>query len=1045
MKIQVQFSCFLLWFLVFLVPKESRSQLTVVQGSAIGLTPLEFVQNYLVGSGVTISNATYNGSSEPLNSTNRLPLKARDQIGSFSNAGMAQTQLGISGGVVLSSGYAEKTKAGSNPSDDMWGNSQPAESDPDLVILAGNTIHDKSVLEFDFIPQTDAVTFRYVFGSIEFDAFCGSINDAFGLFLSGPGISGGLGFVNNAVNIALLPTSINYVTIFNICAADQGNLGSGLYSWWNVKKDFYSFNRLTYVFTATYTVVCNQTYHMKFAIGDAQDGVLDSGVFLEQNSFSSNTFAPATNFSNPSTGTLLVPGCSTTDLSYTIPQAKTSDLVIDLAIHGSGTATQADILPNPFPAQVIIPAGQTQSPVITIQALPAGIPGPDKILVIKASVTTCAGTNSAMNDFTIKYNDILSAAVPPVTSCSGSSSTLTAIVAGGQQAVPSNTYNYLWSNALTTSSITLSPGPGHHPYSVTVTDACNQTMVANSWIDVGTVPGAAGPITGPVATCTPASGLVYSVPPLSGADDYVWTLPPGATITAGNNSNSITVDFSVAASSGNISVKGHNIYCGDGPPVSVPLTINPSPVPAGTISGLNTVCQGSAPVIYSVTPVTYATGYDWSVPAGVTIVSGAGTNQVSCIFTPSAVSGNISVRGVNPDCGYGIPSVMAVTVNPLPGNAGPIVSVSGSVVCQGQSGVTYSIGAVSSATEYIWTYTGTGAAFTNNGNILVIDFSAAATSGNLRVTGRNSCGDGLQSPSFAILVNPKPVVSFNACNAVITTKNGRPIYLKGGHPAGSRGIYSGTGVAMASPGVFVFDPANSSVIGGGTSNAVSYPVKYTYTNIHGCADDQSISVAVYGSNANDPCPGTVKDHRDNQVYPTFPVGSGINSRCWMAADLNAGSFIDKLQSQTDNCLIEKYCLNDLAARCDLYGGRYQWGEIMEYHETGTYQDICPAGWHVSTMNEWDNLVNASSGDGLAGSALKDVIGANGFHGLLEGMLYGNSTWVFGSGQNTGTMYWTTVPVSANYAAARGLNIFNPSVSYYPSGRANAFAVRCVRN
>lgn len=361
MKIRIGIPYILLWLLVAALPFKSVSQLVVTPGSTIGMTPLEFVQTYLVGTGIAVSNATYNGSTELLNSTNRLPAKSRDEIGSFTNTGGAASQLGIAGGVLLSSGYVAKTIAGQNPSDDMWGNSQPSESDPDLVILAGTAVHDKSVLQFDFVPQTDVVTFRYVFGSIEFDGFCGSINDAFGLFLSGPGISGGLGFANNAVNIALLPNSTSYVTIFNICAADQGNTGNGIYSWWNLKKDFFSFNRLTYVFSATYTVVCNQTYHMKFAIGDASDGVLDSGVFLEQNSFSSNNITTSTSFSNPLTGELLVEGCSTASLVYSIPQVQATDLVIDLAIAPSGTATQADILPNPFPLHATIPAGQLLS------------------------------------------------------------------------------------------------------------------------------------------------------------------------------------------------------------------------------------------------------------------------------------------------------------------------------------------------------------------------------------------------------------------------------------------------------------------------------------------------------------------------------------------------------------------------------------------------------------------------------------------------------------------------------------------------------------
>lgn len=65
------------------------------------------------------------------------------------------------------------------------------------------------------------------------------------------------------------------------------------------------------------------------------------------------------------------------------------------------------------------------------------------------------------------------------------------------------------------------------------------------------------------------------------------------------------------------------------------------------------------------------------------------------------------------------------------------------LVCQGQSGVTYSIPAIYNATSYTWTYSGTGATLTPSGNNLSVNFSAGATPGFLSVNGVNSCGDGL--------------------------------------------------------------------------------------------------------------------------------------------------------------------------------------------------------------------------------------------------------------------------------------------------------------
>ena len=84
-------------------------------------------------------------------------------------------------------------------------------------------------------------------------------------------------------------------------------------------------------------------------------------------------------------------------------------------------------------------------------------------------------------------------------------------------------------------------------------------------VTVTNVPGAAGTISGSSSVCTGATGIAYSIVPISDAHAYVWTLPPGATISSGLYTNAITVDFAANASSGNITVAGNNI-CGNGTP-----------------------------------------------------------------------------------------------------------------------------------------------------------------------------------------------------------------------------------------------------------------------------------------------------------------------------------------------------------------------------------------------------------------------------------------------------------------------------------------------
>ena len=170
------------------------------------------------------------------------------------------------------------------------------------------------------------------------------------------------------------------------------------------------------------------------------------------------------------------------------------------------------------------------------------------------------------------------------------------------------------------------------------------------------------------------------------------------------------------------------------------VSVNPLPSAAGAISGTATVCQGQTGVVYSVSAISNVTGYTWTLPTGATITSGSGTNSITVSYSNSASSGNVTVQGTN-SCGSGtVSSNYAVTVNPLPSAAGAISGTA--TVCQGQSGVSYSVPPISNATSYTWSYSGTGFTPSASTSLITGSYSASATSGNLTVTGVNSCGNG---------------------------------------------------------------------------------------------------------------------------------------------------------------------------------------------------------------------------------------------------------------------------------------------------------------
>ena len=75
---------------------------------------------------------------------------------------------------------------------------------------------------------------------------------------------------------------------------------------------------------------------------------------------------------------------------------------------------------------------------------------------------------------------------------------------------------------------------------------------------VTTYPLATGTITGTANVCQSQTSVTYSVPTITNASDYIWTLPTGAIISSGTNTNSITVDYGASAVDGIITVQGSN-------------------------------------------------------------------------------------------------------------------------------------------------------------------------------------------------------------------------------------------------------------------------------------------------------------------------------------------------------------------------------------------------------------------------------------------------------------------------------------------------------
>jgi len=243
-------------------------------------TPTDLVQNTLIGPGLVTSNISFTGNAQ--------------QRAYFDGTG---SNIGLTNGVLLSSGNVADIVPPNQPSGVGFGGA----GDPDLVTIAQSvstnpaassisTTQDAAILEFDFVPNGDVVIFNFVFASEEYTTYINSqYNDAFGFFISGPGYAGPYAapaaFPNGAENLANVPGTTDPITISTIYIDGNQTPPSLNPSYYLDQAVGHSFNGYTIPIEIRFDVICDSTYHFKFAVADCVDDFLDTGVFLEGGSF----------------------------------------------------------------------------------------------------------------------------------------------------------------------------------------------------------------------------------------------------------------------------------------------------------------------------------------------------------------------------------------------------------------------------------------------------------------------------------------------------------------------------------------------------------------------------------------------------------------------------------------------------------------------------------------------------------------------------------------------------------------------------------------
>ncbi|MGB3605573.1 choice-of-anchor L domain-containing protein, partial [Psychroserpens sp.] len=201
-------------------------------------------------------------------------------IGYFINDGSV---FPFSDGILLTSGDASRVRGPNNNALSDGGGNWPGDTELDAAV--GINSNNASIIEFDFVPLADSISFDFLMASEEYDGNTGgtfecTFSDAFAFLLTDSS--------GNTTNLAVLPGTTTPILVTNIhpenngCPAINEEFFGG---YTNQNAPPMSFDGRTAVFTAQSAVIPGNSYTIKLVVADASDTALDSGVFIEAGSF----------------------------------------------------------------------------------------------------------------------------------------------------------------------------------------------------------------------------------------------------------------------------------------------------------------------------------------------------------------------------------------------------------------------------------------------------------------------------------------------------------------------------------------------------------------------------------------------------------------------------------------------------------------------------------------------------------------------------------------------------------------------------------------
>jgi hypothetical protein len=405
-------------------------------------------------------------------------------------------------------------------------------------------------------------------------------------------------------------------------------------------------------------------------------------------------------------------------------------------------------------------ASVSSATVVTVNALPTVSISGNRFICSGLSTVLDAGvgftnylwSNGATTQ-TISVNtaNVYTVTVTNSNGCKAKASITTAL---SQSPVPAITGSPAFCPGTTT---TLDAGSGYAQYSWS-TGATSQTISRGTAGLVSIIVTDSKGCTGSANVTT--SQLTPPLPVISGTLSFCGgnstTLDAGLGYSAYSWSNGATTRNITVTSVGTFTVAVTDSKGCTGSASATTTTQNTLPATPGPITGASSnVCNSTQ--TYTIAAVSNASRYVWTVPGGVTIISGAGTTSINVSFGSGFTGGDISVAAAN-SCGQSSslnPSTLSIKAAPsMPGAVTGLVNG----VC-GRTNVAYSISAVAGATAYTWTLPAGATIVSGQGTTTVyVNFSSTFGSGNICVMAKNSCsssgGSCIAVSSYPAAVGP---------------------------------------------------------------------------------------------------------------------------------------------------------------------------------------------------------------------------------------------------------------------------------------------------